>query len=112
MERLTYHREAREEIKQAARFYESCKEGLGDKYLVAVENAIERLTSDPFRYRTLRGKFRRCLVKYFPFGIIYAVLWHHVCCKKWGNLHRRCHASEKKTRILGRPAIRKVAIQE
>jgi len=73
MERLTYHRDAREEIKQAACFYESCTEGLGDRYLVAVESAIERLVSDPFRNRILRGKFRRCLVKGFPYGVIYAV---------------------------------------
>ncbi len=72
MARIIYDPEAKREIKGAAEYYEGCREGLGKNFLSAVETAVEKLRANPFFYRKLRGRFRRCLVKKFPYGIIYS----------------------------------------
>lgn len=60
-------------IFDAAAYYEECRPGLGEAFLVAVEDAIDRLFRAPLRWRKIGGRFRRCLVRQFPYGIIYAV---------------------------------------
>ncbi len=73
MVKLTYHLEARVEIKEAAEYYEDCQEGLGKRFLVAVESAVHSLWLHPLQWRVLCGRFRRCMVSKFPYGIIYSV---------------------------------------
>lgn len=73
MATLTYAAEAKEEIREAAAYYEACREGLGKAFLSNVEAAVAKLSDAPLRFRRLSGRFRRCLVKRFPYGIIYAV---------------------------------------
>ncbi|NIR50997.1 type II toxin-antitoxin system RelE/ParE family toxin [candidate division KSB1 bacterium] len=73
MGKLIYAPEAKLEIKEAAAYYEGCKEGLGRAFLKELESAIDRLSQSPFRWRKIRGQFRRCLLKRFPYGVIYLV---------------------------------------
>ncbi len=73
MVKVVFNPKAKEEIKKAAVYYEKCNENLGKKFLFAVESTVERLTLNPFLYRKLRGRFMRCLIKNFPYGIIYSV---------------------------------------
>jgi toxin ParE1/3/4 len=70
---LIYDPEARAELIDAAGYYEKCRSGLGKAFLSAVERAVARLSNKPLRWRNIGGRFRRCLVKQFPYGIIYAV---------------------------------------
>ena len=70
---LIYDPAARAELIEAAAYYEECRPGLGEAFLVAVEDAIDRLSRAPLRWRKIGGRFRRCLVRQFPYGIIYAV---------------------------------------
>jgi len=64
---------AETELRDAARFYERSREGLGAAYLEAVETAIEEITRHPDLWRRLRGRFRRHLVRSFPYAVIYSV---------------------------------------
>lgn len=73
MAKIIYAPEAKLEIKDAAVYYENCKERLGQAFLEAVEIAIEGILQNPLLWRRISSKFRRCLVKKFPYGIIYAV---------------------------------------
>lgn len=70
---LIYDPEARAELINAAAYYEECRRGLGKAFLSAVEACIDRLSRAPLRWRKIGGRFRRCLVRQFPYGIIYAV---------------------------------------
>ena len=70
---LIYDPAARTELIEAAAYYEECRPGLGEAFLGEVEGAIDRLSRDPLRWRKIGGRFRRCLVRQFPYGIIYAV---------------------------------------
>ena len=54
-------------------FYEDCREGLGLEFLTNVEAALDAIARRPDLWRRLKGRFRRCLVHRFPYGVIYAV---------------------------------------
>lgn len=72
MAKLIYAAEAKVEIKEAAKYYEGCKEKLGHAFLNEVESAIQSLLQSPRQWRKISGQFRRCLLKRFPYGIIYS----------------------------------------
>lgn len=61
------------ELREAARFYEESRKGLGRDFLENVEAAFDSIVQHPTLWRKLKGRFRRCLVHRFPYGIIYAV---------------------------------------
>lgn len=71
--RLLLDPAAKAEVSQAALFYEDCREGLGEEFLVAVEAAFDQIRKYPTLWRILKGRFRRYLVQQFPYGVIYAV---------------------------------------
>jgi len=61
------------ELREAAVFYEDCREGLGQEFLADVEASFDAIARRPDLWRRLTGRFRRCLVHRFPYGVIYAV---------------------------------------
>ncbi len=61
------------EIRDAALFYENCREGLGQEFLNAVELAFGEITQRPMMWRILAGRFRRYLIHHFPYAVIYAI---------------------------------------
>jgi toxin ParE1/3/4 len=71
--RLLFDPAAKAELSQAALYYEDCRHGLGEEFLVAVEAAFDQIRKYPTLWRTLKGRFRRYLVQQFPYGVIYAV---------------------------------------
>lgn len=73
MAEIVYHRAAQHELLEAIDFYESRQEGLGQRYLTAVEEAVERILWNPRMYRSLRAPYRLCRISGFPFGIIFRV---------------------------------------
>lgn len=70
--KLIYDPEAIIEIREAADYYENCRNGLGEAFLKATESAIEKLSADPLMWRKISGRFRRTLLDKFPYGIIYS----------------------------------------
>ena len=65
--------EAKAELRQAALFYEDCRQGLGQEFLDAVESAFDQIHKHPTLWRLLKGRFRRYLVHQFPYGVVYAI---------------------------------------
>jgi toxin ParE1/3/4 len=61
------------ELREAALFYEDCCEKLGQEFLASVEAAFGAIARRPTLWRRLKGRFRRCLVHRFPYGVVYAV---------------------------------------
>jgi len=61
------------ELREAAEFYEASRNGLGREFLEDVETAFDSIARHPELWRKLSGRFRRCLVHRFPYGIIYAI---------------------------------------
>ena len=71
--RLILDQEAKAEMREAALFYEDCRDGLGHEFLDAVELAFAQIRKHPTLWRILKEPFRRYLVHQFPYGVIYAV---------------------------------------
>ena len=53
--------------------YEIQQEGLGREFLTRLEQAAPTILQDPNRWRRITGNYRRCLLKQFPYGIIYRI---------------------------------------
>ena len=73
MDKVVFDPLARQELRDAVKFYEKHQKGLGQKFLSAVESATDIIAQFPLLYPILREPFRRCLIRKFPFGIVYSV---------------------------------------
>jgi toxin ParE1/3/4 len=68
-----FHPEARAEMSESFDFYESRLGGLGVKFLSAVEQTVERISTHPDAGGPVAGEFRKRIVPGFPYNIIYRV---------------------------------------
>lgn len=64
---------AEEDLEQAARYYESCAEGLGFEFLDEFEHVMARVRQFPEGWRQISLRHRRCLFRRFPFAALYTV---------------------------------------
>lgn len=71
--RLEFHAEALAELHIAAEYYESRQAGLGARFLDMVDETLERITRDPLAWSPADEDVRRCLMRVFPFGILYTI---------------------------------------
>ena len=53
-------------------YYEDCEPGLGYDFVVEVHFTIENILSFPKAWMALGDDIRRCQVRRFPYGIVYA----------------------------------------
>jgi len=58
-------------VLDAARFYEKRNEGLGWRFLRAVGDAETRIARNPRTFPLLEGEFRRCIVRGFPYSLLF-----------------------------------------
>ena len=91
-----FHPEARDEYRDAARFYEERRAGLGARFTTEVEAAITQILEAPLRWSIVEEDVRRCLTHIFPYGILYTVEADSIlivavmhCSRKPGYWHRR-----------------------
>jgi plasmid stabilization system protein ParE len=71
--RWEFHPEAFEEYREATRYYAERDPVLALPFIDAVENAIHRIVEAPERWRVLDEDVRRCLIRVFPYGILYTI---------------------------------------
>lgn len=71
--KVEFHAEALAELQDAAEYYEARQAGLGARFLDMVDEALERIARDPFAWSPTDEDVRRCLVRVFPFGILYTI---------------------------------------
>ncbi len=71
--RFEFHPEALEEYHEAGRYYASQQSGLDLRFILCVEEAIDLILEDPFRWRPIDEDVRRCLTRIFPYGILYTI---------------------------------------
>lgn len=84
-----FHAEARKEFRESARYYESQQDGLGQRFVDAVRDAIDRIRSHPQLYHEFEPGVRQCRTPHFPYGIIYRVRNSTVEILAVMHLHRR-----------------------
>lgn len=71
--KYSFHPDAEKEFGEAIDYYEECEAGLGYDFSVEVFAAIQNITAYPTACPSVEDDIRRCLIKRFPFGIIYSV---------------------------------------
>lgn len=70
---------AEQDLAEAIAWYNSQREGLGAKFLDAVERLLQRIESTPLQFPKVEGRnrqrnLRQALLRQFPFRIIFEIL--------------------------------------
>lgn len=89
MKEAIFHPEARAEMRESVEFYGVHLDGLGFRFLAAVEQAAERISTHPEAGTPLAGGFRKRIVPGFPYSIIYRVWEDYVYLVAVAHQHRR-----------------------
>ena len=71
MKEVNFLAEASAELEAAVEFYESRLEGLGIRFLFAIQSQLERITAFPDSGQGLEDGIQKVIVSGFPFSIIY-----------------------------------------
>jgi len=85
---VRFNPEAKAEFLESVAYYEGQSPGLGNTFRTAVDEAITQIATLPFLWAILSGRVRRCLVRRFPYGILYNVQTDCVYIVAVMNLHR------------------------
>jgi hypothetical protein len=70
---LSFHPDIFYEVNDAYTWYEVKSSGLGKQFITELENAFELIKITPLYWAKFSGRFRKYLLKRFPFGVIYRV---------------------------------------
>jgi hypothetical protein len=87
--RFEFAPSAREEFIASIEYYELQESGLGLVFAEQVYATIERAIEFPSGWTPLDNTFHRCLVKQFPYAVIYTVLNGVLIITSVMNLHRK-----------------------
>ena len=71
--RHVFHPEAADEFAEAVRFYKQRGRNLGKRFSSEVRINIRKIVETPERWRVLEEDVRRCLVRVFPYLVLYTV---------------------------------------
>lgn len=71
---LSFHPDVAEEVDDAYRWYEKKQEGLGEEFLLALENAYVQILTMPKAHQIAQEDIRRFVIRRFPFCIYYRIL--------------------------------------
>jgi len=70
--------EAEAELAEAFDWYEQQVAGLGSRFLISVDAAINSILRDPLQYPILYKNVRRALTQRFPYQILFLVEGSHI----------------------------------
>jgi plasmid stabilization system protein ParE len=71
--RHEFHPKALAEYEAAALYYAERDPLVGQRFVAAVEDAIDRVLESPTCWRALDEDVRRCLTRVFPYGLLYTI---------------------------------------
>ena len=89
MKELSFHHEASAELEATVEFYESRLQGLGLRFLDAVESAIERISAMPESGSPLSETLKKVIVSGFPYSIIYREMENQILLLAVAHSYRR-----------------------
>jgi plasmid stabilization system protein ParE len=89
---------AQAELDHAYTWYETQRKGLGAQFLNEFDAAVRRLAAYPHAYQSLGKGVRRCLVKQFPYGVLYGMDKDKIVIIAVAHLHRKPDYWEDRTK--------------
>jgi len=73
IKKTQFRKVALSEIAESYIWYEKQREGLGEEFILCLEESIEKITKNPCLYPVVQKNIRRAVVRRFPYGIYYFV---------------------------------------
>lgn len=73
MYKLIFHPYVFYDVRESYDWYENESSGLGERFLLELENAYHAISIHPLYWAPYSVRFRWFLLKRFPFGVIYRV---------------------------------------
>lgn len=87
--KFRFHPEAEAELNEAVDYYDGCRDGLGLEFANEVFEAIENICRFPLAWTPLSKKTRRCVLKRFPYGVVYQVRGEQIIIVAVMQLNRK-----------------------
>lgn len=84
-----WHRQARIEYYEAIGYYARIDDKLGERFVAAVEEALEQMSRTPERFRRIEGDMRKVRVEDFPYAVVYRIEGSDLRIISIMHLHRR-----------------------
>lgn len=66
------------DLARAAAWYNLIRPGLGEDFVLCVEQALGRILDHPFAFAMILPEVRRALVRRFPYGLFFRVRPHRI----------------------------------
>jgi hypothetical protein len=85
---VKYLRAARNELRNAIKYYNGQKDGLGIEFLSEVQATVKRIKQMPNAWHPIDNEIRRCQTKRFPYGVIYLLESKTLMIVAIAHLHR------------------------
>ena len=73
MHNIEFKSEVYDDIKMAYDWYEQQKIGLGEDFLLMLEDSYSQISKMPKSYQTVYKTVRRKLIRRFPYGIFFVI---------------------------------------
>lgn len=86
--KLTFLPPAKTEVREASRYYNKARKGLGAEFRHEIELALQRIVRLPTSGQALSRNSRRHLVDRFPYGIVYQIRDDEILIVAVMHLHR------------------------
>ena len=71
--RIVFRRAAKTEFEDAAVRYDEQRSGLGEEFIIEIEQAVARAAAAPERYPVVFGDIRRAVARRFPYSVYFRV---------------------------------------
>lgn len=84
-----WNRHARIEYFEAIEYYARIDDQLGERFVAAVEEAVEQMSRTPERFRRFEGDMRKVRVEDFPYAVVYRMQDSELRIISVMHLHRR-----------------------
>ena len=86
--RLVVRRQAKADIRDAARWYERQRIGLGRAFVEQIDALLDRIRLNPMQYQVVHREIRRAIPRRFPYGVFYRIEGSEVLVFAVVDLHR------------------------
>lgn len=71
--RVVFRRSAKREFDDAADRYDQQRQGLGEEFIVEIDQAVAQAATDPNRFPLIFGDVRRAVARRFPYSVYFRV---------------------------------------
>jgi len=86
--RLVVRRQAKADIREAARWYERQRVGLGRAFVQQIDALLDRVRLNPMQYQVVHREVRRAIPRRFSYGVFYRIDGADVLVFAVVDLHR------------------------